>query len=144
LEAYIGEPPLVTAPGQLQFDEHGLKLDRTDTVRYQDQRSWSQSLTKGNSFRIAVTDPGYTKGVVSNVEFGAGLYTDAPCVVNIYYRDATGEKLSRTVQAKDKEFTFLKVKIKDARFANNIADLRIEIQGDLKTINPLLTYVTLR
>lgn len=144
LDAPTGQPPLVTAPGQLQFDEFGMKLDRSNTKRFKDTRSWSQILTNGNSFQIAVTAPAYTKGEVPNVELGAGLYTDAPCVINVYYRDAGGEKLARSVQAKDKELTSLKLKLRNARFTGTGNDLRIEIQGDLKKINPRLTYVTLR
>jgi hypothetical protein len=134
----------VTAPGQLQFEEFGMKLDRANTQRFKDTRSWSLILTNGNSYQIAVTDPAYARREIPNVEFTAGLYTDAPCVINVYYRDASGEKLAHSVQAKDKEFTALKLKFKNARFTGTGADLRIEIQGDLKKINPRLTFVSLR
>jgi hypothetical protein len=145
LAAAVGPPPLVSAPGQFQFGEHGLRLDRTGTERHREKLSWSQRLTAGDSFRVDVNDPLFSGGKQKPVDVTVGLYSDRPCTVSLFYDGPAGEKLARTVNvgAKDKDFHLLRFKMRDARFAaRDGTDLRIAV-GEAAAVAPRLSFVCL-
>ena len=144
LLANTGQPPMISAPGQLQFDEYGIKLDRNGTARSRDERSWSQRLVAGDSFRFTVTNPELLNNKNGKLEVSIGLYTDAACQVSLYYASATGEKLARTVKSKDADFSFLHFTLRDAHFtAASGYHLRLAINGNVTAIRPRLAYVAI-
>ncbi len=83
---------ILSAPGQLQFDEHGIELDRAGTERARDDRSWSQRLVKGNAFRLNVTHPDFIKGRAGDCRIVVTFYTEAPCQVAVSYNSASGRQ----------------------------------------------------
>lgn len=141
-QAKTGIQPLVSATGQLQFDEYGLVFDRTVTERHRDERSWSQQLISGDTFRVNVTAPTFTKAKAVTCDVTVGLYTDAECQVSLFYTSATGDKLARTVKASSDGFSFLHFSIRDACFSNSAGPhLRIVIDGPIARVHPRISYV---
>lgn len=129
---------ILSVPGQTQFTQHGLILDRSNTVRVKKPWDWKEQLVTGNSFRFDVTEPAFQSGKVSNINFNISIYIGSTAggsnrVVKVYYDSTSGEKLgyiktyTSDVVGDTKHPWGLSFSVTDARFSSSTNDLRIEI-----------------
>ncbi len=148
---------ILSAPGQLQFNEHGLVLDRTGTERVRDDRSWSQRLVKGHAFRLNVTHPDFINGRAGDCRIVVTFYTDAPCQVAVNYNSVggsqagdivdlwSGRRYGRIIE-RPAGFHTLVVEAKDTNFSaadNDGDDIRLEFNPkSVGQARPRLTMIS--
>lgn len=135
---------------------YGLKLDQSN-VRMEDalivpnsglakdsqdgRRLPAARLTKGNSYSLNVTDPGFQNGAFPEVEITLYFRVDTTCSIRTFYRSKNGMKLGDTVEFELKDKPFWKehrFRVSDAHFDSD-EDLRIDVKGE----SPLLAMVVI-
>jgi len=149
----IGEL-ILSAPGQLQFDEHGITLDRRGSERVRDDRSWSQRLNQGNAFRLNVTHPEFINSRGGDCRIVVTFYTEAPCKVAVNYDSVDGRRNGNIVDLwsgkrysqileRPAGFHTLVVEAANTRFGDDTADIQVEfLNGTAPTARPRLTMVS--
>ena len=139
---------IICVPGQFQFDEQGLSLDRSGTKRVNKKRAWAQQLMEGNAFKLDVTSPDFINGRADRVSISFMIFTDAPCKVAVSYDSKSGFHRANlrgrdTVRALGAGFNRLEVKVKDARFGADMEDITIElVEGAVDKVKPALSMVS--
>lgn len=144
---------ILCVPGQYQFTEQGLVLDRRHTERIEEYRSWAQQLNQGDAFRLNVTAPEFTDGRAGDVGIGIILYSYAPGKVAITYDGQSGPQRARFagrhgreqtgLELKPRGFNFINATATNTRFGGDEDDIRIEfVEGDVAEIKPALSVVS--
>ena len=139
-------------------EAYGLKLDQSN-VRMEDalivpnsglakdsqdgRRLPAARLTKGNSYSLNVTDPGFQNGSIKDVEVILYFRIENNCTIETYYRSPGGMKLGDRVDFELDDKPFWKEHrfgVSDANFGSEQgADIRIKVEG----ASPLLAMVVI-
>lgn len=142
----INENCILSVPGQTQFSEHGLILNRSNTTRVTNRWSYSEKLTSGDSFTLNVTEPAFSNSKVTSIAVEVGLYPGASGTntVTVYYDSATGEKVGtiKTFTTLDGGLEVISFSKTDARFGSATCDIRIKLSDPAKAAG--LSYVSIR
>ena len=116
----------------------GLAKDSQDGRRLPAAR-----LTKGKSYSLNVTDPGFQNGSIKDVEVILYFRIENNCTIETYYRSPGGMKLGDRVDFELDDKPFWKEHrfgVSDANFGSEQgADIRIKVEG----ASPLLAMVVI-
>jgi hypothetical protein len=142
----INKNCIMSVPGQTQFSQHGLILDRSNTTRVPNNWSYSEKLTSGDSFNLNVTESAFTNSKVKSVDFEIGIYlgVSGSNTVSVYYDSGTGEKLGKTstFTGLDGRVKIVSFSVSDARFNSPTNDIRIQVSDPAAAAG--LSYIWVR
>jgi hypothetical protein len=142
----INKNCILSVPGQTQFSQHGLILDRSNTMRVTNKWSYSEKLTSGDSFNLNVTESAFTNSKVTSVDVNIGIYLGASGSnsVSVYYDSVTGEKLGKTSNftGLDGRVKIVSFSVSDARFSSPTNDIRIKVSDPAAAAG--LSYIWVR
>jgi hypothetical protein len=140
-------PMILSAPGQIDFVEQGLILQKTNISQHKEDRSWSQMLMTDEGFVLDVTEPSFIDQEHLNGTLHIGLYIDQPCEISVMAgpkdRSSTSFDLRRDFDLTKAGFHRLKLNIKKMKFSAESNDMIIQLnQGTLEDVRLRMSYVT--